>query len=147
VTERTALALLHVVDVIDPENNASLQPRSGLTFCNDAITELTMGLGCPVPIALANAQHDWLAGSAGLAEGWMPVDSETARQRAELGYPVVASWKNGTGGHGHIALVVPAPAKDPGHIYVAAAGSKNYNRTRIENSFGLEIHPDFFTCQ
>jgi hypothetical protein len=142
---RSVRTLLDVVAVLDPEHNASLQPRNSLSYCNDAITELTLALGCPVPIALANAQHDWLLGEAGKADGWMVVDAETARQRAELGFPTVATWKNPTGGHGHIMLLVPAPDTDVGHIYVAGAGAKNFNRARIEDSFGLSIHPDFVT--
>lgn len=142
---RTPEAILNVVAIIDPELNASLQARDGLTFCNDAITQLTLPLGCAVPIALANEQHDWLMGGAGKADGWLQVDAETARQRAATGFPTVATWKNPSGGHGHIMLVVPSPDTDMGHLYVAGAGLKNFNSTRIENSFGLTIHPDFLT--
>jgi hypothetical protein len=142
---RTPEAILNVVAIINPAGNASLQPRDGLTFCNDAITQLTLPLGCAVPIALANQQHDWLTGEPGKAAGWVLVDAETARQRAATGFPTVATWKNPTGGHGHIMLVVPSPDADMGHLYVAGAGVKNFNCARIEDSFGLTIHPDFLT--
>lgn len=156
---RTAAALLEVVEDLCLDRNFAFQAHrralnSGqvisVTLCSDAINALTLGLGCPVPIdldlsdgaTLANAQHDWLLGAAGQAKGWKVVDAQTARQRAASGFPTVATWKNPTGGHGHIMLVRPN-LKDPGHMYLAGAGSRTGGCIRFEDSFGLSLHPDF----
>lgn len=158
---RSPAALIAVIDGLSLESNFAFQPHTRLiagqefpvTLCSDAINALTVALGCPVPInlvlkpgeTLANAQHDWLLGDFGHDEGWSVVDFETARQRAETGFPTVATWKNTTGGHGHVMLLRPAPPDHPGHIYLAGAGSKTGSCIRIEDSFGLSIHPDFVT--
>lgn len=140
------------------------------TRCNGYATACTAALGCPVPPMKANQQHDWLMSNEGQLAGWMHVDSETARQRAQGGYPTMAVWKNvhwrcsrclkpaagaGTcancGGttvlvedHGHIALVVPADPTGPTGIYVSAAGQQNFVRCLLARSFG-DIKPDYFT--
>lgn len=159
---RTPEALIYVIRGLALEMNFAFQPHTRLiegkaigplTLCSDAINALTLPLGCPVPIdlplkpgeTLANAQHDWLLGPAGKAQGWFIVDPETARQRAETGFPTVATWKNATGGHGHIMLVRPAPPTKLGHMYVAGAGTRTSSCLRIEDSFGLSLHPDFVT--
>lgn len=160
---RSPDALLAVISGLALESNFAFQPHTRvidgkpvgpLTLCSDAINALTLALGCPVPITLklapgetlANAQHDYLLGPDGSAAGWSVVDLETARQRAETGFPTVATWKNPSGGHGHIMLCRPAPLTNAGHLYVAGAGSRTSGCLRIEESFGLSIHPDFVTC-
>lgn len=123
-------------------------PSAERTFCNDYVNAVTTALGCPVPPILANEQHDWLASPA---NGWRQlVDdadgtaAEKARLLAESGVPVVASWKNPTAGHGHVAVCVPAPDSDKGALYVSAAGSQNWQQAPLTKSFGLSIHPDFY---
>lgn len=159
---RSPAALIAAIDGLELEYNFAFQPHTRLiagnavgplTLCSDAINALTNALGCPIPISLplrggetlANAQHDWLLGPAGQAARWLLVDLHTARQRAETGFPTVATWKNPSGGHGHIMLLRPAPPSHPGHIYVAGAGSRVGGCIRIEDSFGLSLHPDFVT--
>ena len=138
---RSAHDLVVAVAAIDPAGSAALQPRDGLTFCNCAARFMCAALGVPLVNDLANKQRDWLAAST----EWQVVDAETARQRAESGFPTLAVWKNPTAGHGHIALLVPAPLTNPGHIYVAAAGASNTNSAPIERQFGLSLTPEFFS--
>lgn len=150
--QRSAQELVESVLAVDPEHSFSLQPREGVTLCNEAARFIMAVLDVYLPRMVANEQHDWLASDEGRAHGWMRVDSETARQRAELGYPTLAVWKNptsspGNPAHGHIAVVIPAPTTNPGHLYVAAAGLNNTNSSPIEKQFGLSIQPDFFTTQ
>lgn len=159
---RSLAALLEVIDDLCLDRNFAFQPHrraftSGqvipVTLCSDAINALTVALGCTIPIdldlssglTLANAQHDWLVGEPGKAKGWKPVDTrKTALERAMGGFPTVATWKNPTGGHGHIMLVRPN-LKDPTRMYVAGAGSRTGGCIRIEDSFGINIMPDFCT--
>jgi hypothetical protein len=122
-----------------------------ITLCNCAVNAMTAELGCPVPVLIANEQHDWLDGPAGADAGWYKLEDdsdgtaiEKARLLAEAGGVVVASWKNGSGGHGHIGLCVPAPDTDKGTLYVAAAGVQNFEQAPLTRSFGLSIHPDFY---
>jgi hypothetical protein len=103
-------------------------------------------MGAPVPLALANDQHDWLAANwEQLKDDENGAAIEKARLLAESGELVVASWKNPTGSHGHIAVCVPAADADEGKLCVSAAGGQNWMQAPIEKSFGLSIHPDFFT--
>lgn len=141
--ERSAQALVEAVAAVDPAHSFCLLPANGLTHCNEAARFMCAALGVPLVNDLANAQRDWLAAST----EWKVVDVETARQRAESGFPTLAVWKNptGPGAHGHIAVVVPAPLSDPGGMYVAAAGLRNTNCGTLTSQFGLSIYPEFFT--
>jgi hypothetical protein len=119
-------------------------PTPTLTLCNCYVTCCTAALGCAVPPMKANEQRTWLLSPEAQLAGWMHVDSETARQRAQGGYPTVAAWANPDGGHGHIALVVPTDPTGPVGLYVSAAGAQNYVRCLLSRSFG-DLRPDFFT--
>lgn len=144
---RSAQTLTDLATAMDVAHNWAFAPKLVVlgtgpvrqTFCNDYASVMTAALGCVVPPLTANQQNAWLKSNEGKMAGWMPVDHETARQRTELGYPVLYSWLNGTGGSGHIAIGVPPPPADGGHIYVSAAGAECFVFTRIENSFGLEL--------
>lgn len=142
---------MEAVLAIDPEHSFSLQPRDGVTLCNEAVRFMLAVLGGHIPRAVANEQADWLDSAEARAHGWMRCDSSTlapaevAKQRAELGYPTVAVYRNPSG-HGHIALCIPAPDVDEGHLYVAAAGEVCTNSARIEKQFG-NLPVAFFTCQ
>jgi hypothetical protein len=140
---RTPDAILGLISGIDVVHNFAFGLRDGVTLCNCYVTVCTAALGCPVAPVLANKQHDWLLSPEGQLAGWMHVDSETARQRAALGYPTLATWAN-PDGHGHVALVVPPPAGDA-RLFVSAAGAENFVRAPIERSFGLGKNIDFFT--
>ncbi len=143
---RSPDALLALASDMAVTHNFAFSPRDGLTFCNCYVAVLTAALRCPILPCLANLQHAWLKSDEGRMAGWMPVDSETARARAGLGYPTVASWRNPRDDKpGHIALLVPAPPGATGH-YVTAAGSENFIRAALGRSFGVN-RPDFFTHQ
>jgi hypothetical protein len=147
----TLLALITGMDVV---NNFAFLPHRRvlsdgdptplLTMCNTYVTCCTAALGCAIPPMKANEQHAWLLSPEGKRMGWMPVDNETARQRAQLGYPTVAAWTNPTGGHGHIALVVPQDPTGPVGVYVSAAGAANFVRALWHRSFGTNA-PSYFT--
>jgi hypothetical protein len=142
---RTPDAALGLISGIDVVNNFAFLARDGVTVCNCYVTCCTAALGCAVPPMLANKQHEWLMSSEGQLAGWLHVDSETARQRATLGYPTVVSWLNPEG-HGHIALCVPPPTGDA-RLFVSAAGLQNFVRAPIERSFGIGKTLSFFTHQ
>lgn len=138
--------LLGLVSDMAVTHNFAFAPRDGATYCNCYVAVLTAALRCPVPPRLANLQHSWLKSPEALLAGWMPVDPETARQRAAMGYPTVAAWRNPRDDKpGHIALLVPAPQGATG-LYVTAAGSENFIRAPIGRSFGNN-KPDLFTHQ
>jgi|SRR6185436_5124689 len=135
--------VLNLIAGIDVVDNFAFIARDGVTVCNCYVTVCTAALGCPIPPMLANKQHAWMLSNEGMLAGWMHVDSETARQRAALGYPTVASWLNPEG-HGHIAMCVPPPSGDA-RMHVSAAGHQNFVRAPIEKSFGLGKNIAFFT--
>lgn len=150
---RSADAVLALITGLDVVNNFAFLPHRRvladgsltptLTLCNTYLTCCTAGLGCAIPPMLANKQHVWLLSNEGKLAGWMHVDSETARQRAQLGYPTVAVAAN-LFGHGHVALVVPPDPVGPVGIYVSAAGAQNFVRVLWHRSFGA-MKPDYFT--
>ena len=143
---RSADLLLSLVSDMAVTANFAFHPRDGQTFCNCYVAVLTAALRAPIPPRLANLQNAWLKSDEGRMSGWMPVDSETARQRATLGYPTVASWRNPKDSlPGHIALLVPAPQGATG-IYVTAAGAENFVRAPVGRSFGVNV-PEWFTHQ
>lgn len=150
------LALITGLDVVNnfaflPHRRALANATGGydptplLTLCNAYLTVCTAGLGCAVPPMKANSQHTWLKSTEGRRAGWMPIDNETARQRAQLGYPTVGAALNPSG-HGHVALAVPADPTGPVGIYVSAAGAHNFVRCLWHRTFG-SLTPDWFTHQ
>lgn len=143
---RSPDALLALVHDMAVTANYAFMPREGLTYCNCYVAVLTAALRAAIPPRLANLQHAWLSSDEGRMAGWMPVDAETARARATLGYPTVAAWRNPKDDKpGHIALLVPAPQGATG-IYVTAAGAENFIRAPLGRSFGVN-KPDFWTHQ
>ena len=157
MSARSADAVLALITGLDVANNFAFLPHRRalanatggydhtplLTLCNAYLTCCTAGLGCAVPPMLANKQHAWLMSNEGKLAGWMPIDPETARQRAQLGYPTVAAALNPTG-HGHVALVVPQAVTDAPGLYVSSAGAHNFIRAPLAKSFG-SLHPEYFT--
>lgn len=140
---RTPDVVLNLIGGIDVVDNFAFLARDGVTVCNCYVTVCTAAMNCAIPPMLANKQHAWLMSNEGRLAGWMHVDSETARQRAMLGYPTVASWENPLG-HGHIAMCVPPPNGDA-RIFISSAGEHNFVRAPIERSFGIGKSIDFFT--
>lgn len=156
--ERSKEAVLALVRGIDVVNNFAFLPHRRalanglgtwdatkiLTLCNCYVNVCTSALGCAIPAKKANEQHEWLKGEPGRVAGWMHVDQTTAAQRADLGYPTVATLPNPQG-HGHIALVVPADPVGPIGVYVSSAGAQNYVRALMSRSFGAGAQVEFFT--
>ena len=149
------MALVRGIDVVNnfaflPHRRAFANAKGGwdatpvLTACNLYVNVCTAALGRPIPPKKANEQVAWLKSERGMLAGWMPVDGETARQRAESGYPTVAATTN-PAGHGHIALVVPADASGAPGIYVSSAGATNHVRCVLHRSFGVAAMPEYWT--
>ena len=157
---RTPEALMAVVRALEVETNFAWRPHRRATanatggwdaspvysFCNLYVNACTVALGRPIPPRLANSQVAWLKSERGTLAGWLPIDGETARQRAESGFPTVAATVS-PAGHGHIALVVPRDPAGPTGIYVSSAGASNYLRCLLFKSFGVAAAPDYWTAQ
>lgn len=140
---------LAAVDQVDPENNPELQKRDvtgdGIdeTFCNVFVRLVLALFGLIIPAKLCNDLVGWFAGPEGEAAGWVKCTREAAALRAELGYPTVGVWKNPSGKHGHIVLVVPAIGGTGMHT--AQAGAKNWSNAPIERAGLLAAAYTFFT--
>lgn len=145
---RSRGALLTAVSQVDPEGNPELQRRDvtgdGIpeTFCNIFVRLVLAVLGLVIPAMLCNDLIKWFA-EEGEAEGWVKVSAAEAALRAELGYPTVGVWRNKSGGHGHIVLVVPAIGGTGMHT--AQAGAKNWANAPIEGAGLLSAAYTFFT--
>jgi hypothetical protein len=96
-------------------------------------------------VLLANAQYDWLA-AEGQQDGWRELhDADAAQNAANLGYFVVATYKNRHEQKpGHIAIVRPSEksersirAEGP---EITQAGGKNYRSVALR--VGFSGHPD-----
>lgn len=128
------------------ETNPDFIPAHGLTHCNAFAARIATKMGAVLPLALANAQHDWLTSAAGQAAGWERSDAVEAQTLADQGALAVASWRNPVmvgddPGHGHIGVLMPSLG-EPG-VWTAQAGARNFTRDLIQHGFG-PIAPDFF---
>jgi hypothetical protein len=95
-------------------------------------------------VLLANAQYDWLGGSAAMADGWKLITGnnvyETAQRFSNNGYVVVAICKNPDESKpGHTALVMPDERSerklaDDGPV-VIMAGTHNHNKISLKAGF------------
>lgn len=121
--ERSPAALLRVAAQFDVEHNPRYQPYSGKTFCNIYAWDVTSALCCEIPHwvgpdgltpapprpgnreLLVNETVDKL--HTGAWEWSRIPDTEHAVSLADLGYPVVATYKAERLMHGHIAIVLP----------------------------------------
>lgn len=96
-------------------------------------------------ILLANAQYDWLAAD-GQRQGWRELqDAGAAQHAANLGYFVVATYKNRHEQKpGHIAIVRPSDKSEQSlraeGPQITQAGSTNYRSTALR--VGFSGHPD-----
>jgi hypothetical protein len=63
------------------------------------------------------------------------VTGEQAQQHANNGRVAIASWKNPTGGHGHIAPLRPGENDSKQDPTIANAGSKNFQKGQVKDSF------------
>jgi len=96
-------------------------------------------------ILLANAQYDWLA-AEGQRQGWHELqDASAAQHAANLGYFVVATYKNRHEQKpGHIAIVRPSDKSEQSiraeGPQITQAGGKNHRSAALR--VGFSGHPD-----
>ncbi len=154
-SNRSASLYNSVVSQFDVENTYRYQKRGGNTYCNIYVWDVTSAMGAEIPYYTdsngniidtstsggtymnANRMNDWLD-SKGSEYGWVKVTAEQAQKYANMGYPSVASWKNPSGGHGHIQMVVPS--KDGSYseskgVTISQAGSKNIEYGYIDDVY------------
>jgi hypothetical protein len=124
---------------------------SNTTHCSAFVAAAALKLGVYIlrppehaTLMLANAQNDWL-NNASATQGWERLATRAeAQSRANLGWLVVASYKNpDPAKHGHIAIVRPS-AKTWDAVLadgpqIIQAGSTNYNSTTLQ--VGFKGHP------
>lgn len=134
---------------LDVENNFALLPHTRLvdgkeykcTLCNCYASIWCAARGAQLPPVLANKQLLYLRARP---DEWEEVSRERALElvngpdRTELVLAVAEAAV-----HGHIGACVESPPEDPKHLYVSAAGARNFKRTKLESSFGF-LKPVFF---
>lgn len=116
------------------------------TFCNIFLWDFTAAMGAEIP-HWVDARGEPAAPGNGNREtranelvdrlqkgawGWRPCSQESAHAQATLGLPVVAGWKNGLGGPGHVAVVMPVE----GALRLAQAGAVCGERMTLVQCFG-----------
>lgn len=147
---RSPAILRAVVAQLDPAGNPRYQPGGpGVTWCNILLWDVTRALGCEVPHWLdeprrelnVNGTLDWLE-LTGPEAGWREVDERDAARRSSAGYPVVALWRNPSGAHGHVAVLLPARA---GELRIAQAGRHCLYDAPLREGFGAVQPIRFFT--
>jgi hypothetical protein len=125
------------------------------THCSAFVAAVSLKLGVKLlrppehsTIVLANAQNEWL-NAQGAQNGWERIaDGVRAQELANLGYFVVASYRNpDPQKSGHIAVVRPSDksveailAEGP---QIIQAGSHNYNSAPLKQ--GFSGHPGAFS--
>ncbi|MFZ5815311.1 MAG: hypothetical protein ACOY93_08400 [Bacillota bacterium] len=130
------------------------------TYCNIYLWDCTRALGAEIPHWVngrgepagpargheldANATIDWLR-RLGPTYGWRSVRSaQAALERANQGYPVVATWYN-PGGIGHVAMVRPGRPDPNRGIPIAQAGAVNGDSMYLADGFGSRAPIEFWT--
>ncbi len=146
-----------IVHALGLTTNARYLPKGGATYCKTAAEDVMLGMKVvfphwvdPVTGAPAspggksielniNAGVDWLH-MHGQNYGWEECSSEEATAAANLGQPVLAVWKNPSGGHGHVGAVLSSISIV---VQIAQAGMHNFERGPITHGFGAvtpEVH-------
>ena len=137
-----------VLAKLDVQHNRRYQPSgkvgtSGrVTHCNEFAQDVLRKVGVPrqnMPTGNANNMNRWL-NKQGPAHGWHKVSAAEAQQRANGGQPVLASWDNTRGAHGHAAVVKPGSTNG---VHIAQAGGRNYNDAPVARGFGKHT-PQYF---
>jgi len=97
---------------------------------------------------LANAQSEWLAGSAGREHGWSPVSNQReAQTMANYGSLVLAVFPNpDTGKPGHVAVLRPSEKTTRALLrdgpQITQVGTHNHTSTVVR--IGFSSHPGAF---
>lgn len=131
-----------------------------VTWCNIYAADVLQILGAPLPhwfdLGDGKGRREMTANliTQGLRDGKFPgwealgvlaKGQLAAANRAALGIPTVAVWKNPTGSSGHIVLVVPTPAGKSG-VYVTGAGRHCVESCRLVDAFDKYTpHVEFFS--
>lgn len=156
--QRSAEALNTVINQYDVANNARYRRTSTSTYCNIFAWDVMRAMGLEADFSHwlkdnkpatastkgahelnANATYNWI-NSYGSKYGWTKITAKQAQEYANAGYPVIAIWKNTSGGPGHIAVVRP---EGNGYVYstakgpvIAQAGGSNFAYGNLSNGFG-----------
>lgn len=138
----------------DPRYQPVKDPATGNlhTFCNVFVADVTRALACPIPAVRlfaappdnevrwremrANHQARWLRSQRAQINGWLEVDCEGAKLRAEKGCPTVVVYDSEDESPGHIAMVRPATGNDARSVAIAQAGVTCFSFGRLERGFG-----------
>jgi hypothetical protein len=140
----------NALNKLDVEHNRKYLPTgqrgtsSRVTHCNQFAQDALKGIGVPksaIPGGNANNMNNWLNSSKGQQAGWHKVSAADAQKMANAGHPVLASWKNNSGPHGHVAVV--RPGHDDGKVHIAQAGGTNHSDTTVNKGFGKH-QPEYF---
>ena len=151
-----------VLDSLDVEDNPryAVNKTTGSTYCNVYMLDATEAMGAAIPrytdkdtgvpsnssndnaIAMnANRISDWL-NKYGEQYGWYEVTAEQAQALANRGSPAVTTWRNNSGGHGHVQVVSPSESGtyDPEKgVAIAQAGTRLRNYTYITNIYSSRM--------
>lgn len=145
---RSPAALVEVARQFDVASNTRYQPRNESTFCNIYCWDVTRAMhaevphwvddaGAPVGPAKGrelpvNGMVLWLE-HVGPRYGWTSTDEYGARTAANRGEPSLVTWANPTGGHGHVAVVVPSTTSE---TLIAQAGTRCFYGLPVSRGFG-----------
>ena len=137
-----------VLDRLDVEHNPRYRPSgtphtsSRVTHCNEFAQDVMRQAGVPrgeLPTGNANHMNQWL-NQQGPSHGWRQVSAAEAQRLANQGQVTLASWRNPTGDHGHVAVVRPGSSNG---VRIAQAGGHNYHDAPVSRGFGRHT-PQYF---
>lgn len=115
------------------------------TTCNLFAYDVCDAMGVTIPLRQCNELQSWLI-TLGEPAGWHKVSQGIGRALAsELGWPVLAVWRNYNKGHGHVAILRPYEGgpMSQSQTYVAQAGATCSPCMPYEKAFG-DRKPMFF---
>lgn len=115
------------------------------TTCNLFGYDVCDAMGVTIPLRKCNELQPWLI-TLGEAAGWWRVSQPIGRAlAAELGWPVLAVWRNLNRGNGHLAVLRPylTGPMSQSQTYVAQAGATCSLCMPFEKAFG-DRKPMFF---
>lgn len=115
-------------------SNPFLQPKDGLTHCNQFVQLVADEMQVPLKKQLANAMYDDMKEGK---EGWLPcLTVVSAQEEADKGQLTIGIWKNPSGEHGHVVIVRPSLEGQLG-VRVAQAGGHNSDSCTLAQAFGF----------
>jgi hypothetical protein len=163
VTNRSAALYNNVIAQFKVASNPRYAvTESGSTYCNIFMWDVTRAMGAEIPHYVdpntlearsypdvtgarelnANGIYDWLSKKGG-EYGWKRVTAAQAQALANEGRPVVTAWKNTTGGHGHVQVVVPSmdgAYNENRGVAIAQAGRRLFDYGYIRDVYNESLH-------